>query len=513
MGSWTSAGSDIYYTDGNVGIGTTAPNAGAKLHVNGGILTTSALASTSASVGGMDYSLGTRFFSVGASGSTKGTFAFIAKGADDSAATRLGIDANGALRLNAYTTPGVLVNDASGNITSSQIGQYVYVRAFGATGDGTTNDSAAINAAFAYAKSLGGNVKPILSFAGDPTKMTFRIQSTLNFAHHRNLGMIVDFANAILLGDTAGGPVIDALDSVYLTFRDGYMHGNSSTPPTYGIQIGRGISGNEAANNAMINMLFTGAYTQAAVINVGSEVFLASKCKFWNERNDAHCYVGDARNQSHITSPYFTVTQPWDSERSFNDQLFLGCNFENIGSPAGKTGKAIKLVGRTNAHRFVNCYAQNSGGQAIELWYDHNALDLDIHCEAIGLTHVVYCKSSAGAMALKRFKLNEYYSFAAAAVIGSDITAANSVSFFDSEVNIAESYANTQIFGAGTSGGTINFNGRLSIGSGQGQQHNLSNLWAFTGDVFCFLPSGNIVWPSIKRARLVSFGDGSITNV
>ena len=55
-----------------------------------------AIPSTAASTGYIDYSSGTRFFSVGASGSTKGTFTFIAKGADNSSTTPLSISSTGA---------------------------------------------------------------------------------------------------------------------------------------------------------------------------------------------------------------------------------------------------------------------------------------------------------------------------------------------------------------------------------------------------------------------------------
>ncbi|MBI2275709.1 MAG: hypothetical protein HYU70_18095, partial [Bacteroidetes bacterium] len=53
---------------GNIGIGTTNPDAGAKLHVAGGVLASAAFSSTSGSSGGIDYhGGGLRIFSMGAS--------------------------------------------------------------------------------------------------------------------------------------------------------------------------------------------------------------------------------------------------------------------------------------------------------------------------------------------------------------------------------------------------------------------------------------------------------------
>ena len=68
-----------------------------------------AVPSTSALYGYMDYSGGTRLFSVGASSSTKGTFSFIGKGADNSEVTHFSVASNsattfsGSIGTNGYT--------------------------------------------------------------------------------------------------------------------------------------------------------------------------------------------------------------------------------------------------------------------------------------------------------------------------------------------------------------------------------------------------------------------------
>jgi hypothetical protein len=85
---------------GNVGIGTTSPDAGAKLTVAGGILTTSNFSATTGSTAGIDYFSGNlRFFAIGTSGSTKGGYQWIAKGADNSQVTQMTLDASGRLGI------------------------------------------------------------------------------------------------------------------------------------------------------------------------------------------------------------------------------------------------------------------------------------------------------------------------------------------------------------------------------------------------------------------------------
>jgi hypothetical protein len=78
-------------------------------------LVTSNIPSSTASTGYLDYSGGgTRLFSVGTSGATKGTFRFIAKGADDSSIEPLGISATGAATFSSTVTTGDALSMGAG---------------------------------------------------------------------------------------------------------------------------------------------------------------------------------------------------------------------------------------------------------------------------------------------------------------------------------------------------------------------------------------------------------------
>jgi hypothetical protein len=78
-------------------------------------LVTSNIPSSTASTGYLDYSGGgTRLFSVGTSGATKGTFRFIAKGADDSSIEPLGISATGAATFSSTVTTGDALSVGAG---------------------------------------------------------------------------------------------------------------------------------------------------------------------------------------------------------------------------------------------------------------------------------------------------------------------------------------------------------------------------------------------------------------
>ena len=130
-----TAGNNISFTtamtldaSGNLGIGTSSPDAGAKLTVAGGILATGSFSATTGSTAGIDYnSANLRFFSMGSSGSTKGGYVWIAKGADNSSSTPMTLDASGNLLVGTTSANGILATSGRGYIevngtTDSAIG-------------------------------------------------------------------------------------------------------------------------------------------------------------------------------------------------------------------------------------------------------------------------------------------------------------------------------------------------------------------------------------------------------
>ena len=381
----------------------------------------------------------------------------------------------------------------------------INVHQFGARGDGANDDSAAINNAIAYMKLPGGNVYPILHF-GHPTLFQYVIAHTLNFTGMRDLRTTIDFENCILLGQCTGHPIMDALDSRLIEFKNGFIYGDPNLTPSHGLQMGVAITNNGADYCRLDNMLLTGNYSYCAFLNAGCEVFRAVKCTFSNFYNYADCVIQDGRNATHVSSQFFTATAAQDTYITFQDNEFDGCTFEQDGQATNKTGCAVRIFGNTHSHRFLNGYAQCNYGSAFILLYDHYSMTLDVHCEVNFLVNNVLLVSDPAPMILYGFRLIESFNFATNGVISSD-GSGNVIDFVNSEVEIGTSIPNAPVFGPG---GRVNFHGKIKLGPNPAL-YNLGNLNALTGDLELRLPQSTLVLPALRSVRAVSHDTVSTT--
>lgn len=377
---------------------------------------------------------------------------------------------------------------------------------FGATGLGTGNDGPAIQLAIDALKAIPGNTRPTLVFGNEGgARRQFRVTSTLNFTQMRDLGLIVDLNGSVLIGATAGQPVIDALDSEHILFCNGSIYGDPSSAPNYGIQIGRGITGRGAAYINMRRLNFTGEFASACMLNSASEISEFDKCNFWNARTAAGnaCVIQDARRVVAVTSQFFTVTQPNNTYVSHNDNIFTNCTFEKISGENPATGYAIKIYGRSNAHVFKNCYAQNEYGSALYLNGDHAMLEFDCHCEAANIKSNVVVDTSVGTSLLRSCQFPEYFMFCTEALIKGEGGSGN-VFFMSSKVDVSDTNTSAPLFK--TNGATFRFHGEISVGFAVSDgTYNLSALAALNGVVKCSNVPTVLTLPTTGAYSVVPF--------
>lgn len=366
------------------------------------------------------------------------------------------------------------------------------VKWFGATGDGNTPDSAAINRAVAYWKLVGGNALPVLSFASYKNT-NYYLDATINLTGLRDTSCTVDLGGAVLLGHTTGQPMVDGLNSEFLKLCNGTLFGDAIDTPSIGYQIGRGIVNVGAANCTVDDVLIDGTHSTTCFYNGASEVFLSNNFKYRNSHATGATYIADGRNALGITSQFFTVTQPVNTAYSFNDVLMLDTSLEQIG---GASAPAAIIIGPTNSHH-IQGYAQAPGSHAFEIRNDnHTFTTLDVHCEEGTLVNYVLLKTSISTINLRGFKMKEYYNFATDSLINTDGT--NSAFFYSSQIEVDDGANAVPIFG---STGTIEFHGDIRLGR-RASLYDLSNLHAMIGTVYAVSAESNVILPFINSVTV-----------
>lgn len=266
-------------------------------------------------------------------------------------------------------------------------GLTIYVTQYGATGNGTTDDTAAINAAFAAVRAAvstslvsQGATLTIVFDAG-----TYLISDSINVTGIQAINFIVQGNGACILAKCTGKPAIDMLGSRWFTVNDLSIWGDSTLVPTYGVQIGR-ISSASVGDGCFNNLTIQGYYSVACFYNFAAEGMVYNKPRFYNDSSAAssYCLIMDSNNYQNITSAFITETSPVGTARSFNEQLFNGSDMRKE-----VTGRTILMMGDSiSRHYYFNAYAVSVDDVIVELFKVTTCKDLmlDMHVETTGST-------------------------------------------------------------------------------------------------------------------------------
>lgn len=393
----------------------------------------------------------------------------------------------------------------------------VNVNMFGAVGDYYTDDSAAINAAIAYCKTfIPTNTMPSLFFGSAGKNYVYRVGSTLNFTGIRvSSGFLVDFQGCNIQGQTNGYPVIDALDTMYTTFQNVSIYGPPTNTPNYGLQMGRGIVGQDAANCALYNMNIEGNFTKACFLNDGCEVFLVEQCNFQNSDTGGSCVVIDSINLSNVQSQFFTVNVPVNVWTSLTINQYISCSFEQIS--LASTVPAIYVTGPISNFSFKTCYLQNKYGDGI--WFRGNALNIggtpllsamvevDIRYEPNDIVNCVKFLTSAGPVSFRNFSFYENLMFGTNSFFTTD-GGSNYCELVNSLVSIDNSYTTAPIFKPSV--GQMYYSGVINIGS-NAYLYDFSQLTGLVGQINCYLTDTQLILPPNNNVTVTSYNSNRTT--
>ena len=300
----------------------------------------------------------------------------------------------------------------------------VSVKDFGAIGDGVTDDSAAIQLAVDYLKSIVATNKVItLLFP----QGIYRIVTGINLTGITKFiywGIEAYEANFVL--ECTGKAGFDMMGSRSCFWRGGTITGSQTLTPKVAIQIGRGTNPNVSTDCHIFDALdVNGYFSLACIYNYASEGCAHRSVRLSNNypSDSAYCLVMDGENIFDIKSDYFSIA-PQYTAAPFND-----CVFDVLDARRGVQGSAIWMC-RTLHHSYTNSYAVSYTSAAIVLYSgaassSNKLLTLDVHCETAGLTANIELQSlSATTVYVHGLHHRDHSTHASEAVIklGSGVT-------------------------------------------------------------------------------------------
>ena len=342
---------------------------------------------------------------------------------------------------------------------------YVDVKAFGAAGDGSTDDTAAINSAIRYARGLTippGNVgntnTPYYARLYFP-QGNYLISDTLDFTHFSDPNALAGGNNGYAFEVEGYGayistgphfatehPIIDALGSRTIKFVGFTLAGNGdgtsgSHEPNVGIQIGRVVPELGADFFTFRDVSVIGNFSLAAFYSLASEVTQYDHVLAINNdrRSGSYSLILDGANHFSITSKFVEETIPRDTHQSFTLNGFHDSQFLSGPNVVGR-GTPIWLSD-TEGVKFDNVYANTNAATCVVLFSQSevnplSALQFDnFHCEGQNIRQTFLVSGENLAPVIRRFHYGEIANFSHGSVLGLANTNAHGI-LQDSEIQI-----------------------------------------------------------------------------
>ncbi len=332
----------------------------------------------------------------------------------------------------------------------SDLGNFLSVKSYGAVGDGVTDDTTAINAAFAAlraSRSTAVDSNGLVSgLSFEPG--TYLITGTINATGISAFNCTINGNGAVLQGKCNGLPVLDMLGSRFITLKNLTVYGDTTARPTFGIVTGRIANGASVGEMTFDDVNISGYFSVANFYNLAGETCQYRHCRWYNNDNTAGSVVCllDAMNDQNITSAFITETIATGTAQSFNEQLFIGCDFRKAVG-----GKCVKIIGNTSRTHFLNCYAV-SVNDAVFFVYKATQvkmLHIDCHCETTGSTlNLLFDTTAAsGNVIVNGLTVRDDNSFASTAII--DVTGNTRQLVIDAaDIDLGDPVNSIPIFGS-----------------------------------------------------------------
>jgi len=288
----------------------------------------------------------------------------------------------------------------------------IYPENFGAAGNGTTDDTAAINAYIAYVKSLHATSNTTyLTYEFLPNSV-YLISGPLNFGFTFSTGNNPTFTilgnGARIIGTTTGDAMLDCINFGYGSkIENLHITGNAGGAQKCAILYGYSqpsASGGFGWSDQFIltGVTVIGSFAYSCIFNRGADSCTASDCEWLAESttntgiqiNDSgFALIDDGAGAWSMTSA-ITPLSPLGTNNGTGNK-YINCTIQSThGSPIWYSTGFV--------HEFISCYSSTNVAAPICVVYltagspGISGLRFDVHCETPAMTNVFYFNAPTG---------------------------------------------------------------------------------------------------------------------
>lgn len=241
----------------------------------------------------------------------------------------------------------------TGTVTSNDVktrGPWLDVRAFGAVGDGVTDDTTAVQAAIDNCPNGGTVLFPGGTYRVTGAGLGFTSKYYKSI-HLKGVGQY----RSLIQGDNCA-VILDLAGSNHCSIED--LTINAVNSCGVGLLLGRYSGFLNGGGHNFTRTTFAGTFRTAAVYNIASEENLFVSCRFHSSDNVALLYVSAANDLS------VTTTRGTLQASTQTGPNIIGCTFASYGLGAGSIG--LHVVGSAQHLSMTGSYIA-AGGDGVRI--------------------------------------------------------------------------------------------------------------------------------------------------
>ena len=246
--------------------------------------------------------------------------------------------------------------------TASKLADTVSVKDFGAVGDGTTDDTAAIQAAINSLPSRGGIVTFPAGKFRTTAKITVKSYVTLQGAGKFGGTDTYDQGSTTIYGNHSGTAILSLVGSVSCTISDLDLQSVSGGPyPQSGLLLGRSTSAS-AGYHSIKRISVYGSYQVANVYSIASEDNIWEDINLWNygQSTGKHCFYTSIGNSN------TTMTEPLVTSSNL-DNVFVRFWFANAHTDANAACIYLDNAQGMGSWSFLGGYLTAAAGSYVTI--------------------------------------------------------------------------------------------------------------------------------------------------